>query len=298
MSGDLVGLLVDIQVSRLCRASATAAALYDHLITFSDEVELIWKQRWSIAKVLFFVTRYCGNAVIIAVLISLLVDIPSDSVCKAAAEFQNWAATIPAWVVQVIMQFRLFALYDRSMWIATLMATSFTLQIIAVIVITTSDLHGFEVISQSFPGFTFCLITKLPRFSYAGWACIMAFETLLFSLALYKTIIRLCRTDKWWKGGNVSDVLLRDNILYYFAAFTTYTLVTIALFALPPMWIEVFGSYTGTITCTLGSRLVLNIRKASYRHQECVDTAEIGYQLQELDLNIVNRWSLDDPERR
>ncbi|KDQ51715.1 hypothetical protein JAAARDRAFT_503028 [Jaapia argillacea MUCL 33604] len=48
--------------------AATLIAVYDHIITFDQEVELIWRKRWSISKVLFLMVRYCGNGVIVAVL--------------------------------------------------------------------------------------------------------------------------------------------------------------------------------------------------------------------------------------
>ena len=32
--------------------------VYDYLLSFSQEVELVWGSAWSITKVLFFVTRY------------------------------------------------------------------------------------------------------------------------------------------------------------------------------------------------------------------------------------------------
>jgi hypothetical protein len=32
--------------------------VYDYMLTFKDEVRLVWPSRWSIGKVLFFLTRY------------------------------------------------------------------------------------------------------------------------------------------------------------------------------------------------------------------------------------------------
>jgi len=32
--------------------------LYDHCLTFDDEIELIWKARWRIPKILFLFLRY------------------------------------------------------------------------------------------------------------------------------------------------------------------------------------------------------------------------------------------------
>ncbi|VDB96530.1 unnamed protein product [Peniophora sp. CBMAI 1063] len=39
--------------------------LYDHMLTFADEVELIWKAPRSIARTLFLINRYCVPAMVI-----------------------------------------------------------------------------------------------------------------------------------------------------------------------------------------------------------------------------------------
>ncbi|KAL0575100.1 hypothetical protein V5O48_006876, partial [Marasmius crinis-equi] len=43
----------------------SAMLLYDYLLTFSEEVELIWKARWTIPKVLFLIMRYCVPAALL-----------------------------------------------------------------------------------------------------------------------------------------------------------------------------------------------------------------------------------------
>lgn len=40
-------------------------SLYEHSTTLDLEVELIWKKRWSIVKVLFILNRYLGEALFI-----------------------------------------------------------------------------------------------------------------------------------------------------------------------------------------------------------------------------------------
>ncbi|KAG1738374.1 uncharacterized protein EDB91DRAFT_457133 [Suillus paluster] len=40
--------------------AACAAVIYDWVLTFEEEIELIWRQRWSLITVLYLVIRYIG----------------------------------------------------------------------------------------------------------------------------------------------------------------------------------------------------------------------------------------------
>ncbi|EEB89744.1 hypothetical protein MPER_12126, partial [Moniliophthora perniciosa FA553] len=40
------------------RAAGVVILLYDHLLTFDDEVELIWKGEWRFPKLMFLFIRY------------------------------------------------------------------------------------------------------------------------------------------------------------------------------------------------------------------------------------------------
>ncbi|KDQ56065.1 hypothetical protein JAAARDRAFT_319628 [Jaapia argillacea MUCL 33604] len=122
----------------------------------------------------------------------------------------------------------------------------------------------------------------MPTQSVGTWLSMMAFEGILFFLVLYKTVIHLLRLNYPWRRNGATEVLLRDNILYFLVIFSIYCFTVIAWFTLPIIWIEVLSSLNVTATCTLGCRLLLNIREASYRHEECVNTEEIDFQLREL----------------
>ncbi|KAH7909399.1 hypothetical protein BJ138DRAFT_1155389 [Hygrophoropsis aurantiaca] len=39
-----------------------AVVIYDQILNFSQEVDLVWNRRWSIVTLLYFVARYCGSA--------------------------------------------------------------------------------------------------------------------------------------------------------------------------------------------------------------------------------------------
>ncbi|KDQ58832.1 hypothetical protein JAAARDRAFT_192417 [Jaapia argillacea MUCL 33604] len=282
-------------------------------ICIDQEVELIWKQQWSVATILYILTRYIGNAIVIAILFLLLVDLHTTPIhvlpvisispfaavdpmnrCVSSVMFQGWAAIIPAWIVQVILQFRVYAIYDRSRWVAILMVAFFIVQIILATFFSLYDITDFHAESNNFGLVDFCVVTNIPKFAWASWVCIMAFEAVLFLLALWKAVVRVMQSKNRWRKGLVADILLRDNLSYFLATSTAYILIAMSMFALPPIWLEIFGSYSTVISCTLGSRLILNIRAASYRHQE-IDTEQIELELQDL-ATIRNRWSLSEIE--
>ncbi|KAI0768254.1 hypothetical protein BD413DRAFT_564638 [Trametes elegans] len=54
----LVQVMHDTFVANLCTAAAAAWLSYDVLLTFSQEVALIWRARWSAPKALFLLVRY------------------------------------------------------------------------------------------------------------------------------------------------------------------------------------------------------------------------------------------------
>ncbi|KAI9068662.1 hypothetical protein FKP32DRAFT_1672044 [Trametes sanguinea] len=54
----LVQVIKDTYIANLCTAAAASWLSYDIVLTFSQEVELIWRARWSLPKLLFFLVRY------------------------------------------------------------------------------------------------------------------------------------------------------------------------------------------------------------------------------------------------
>lgn len=65
---------------RLCSyflVASFTAVVYDWALTFGQELELIWKQRWSHMTILYLSVRYAGLPYAIAIVLS---GLPSVSV--------------------------------------------------------------------------------------------------------------------------------------------------------------------------------------------------------------------------
>ncbi|KAG2132837.1 uncharacterized protein EDB93DRAFT_893749 [Suillus bovinus] len=58
----------DVYDTIVRRLGVSAAVLYvwDFVLTFREEVDILWGTKWTTSRILFFINRYFGLAVIIA----------------------------------------------------------------------------------------------------------------------------------------------------------------------------------------------------------------------------------------
>lgn len=66
-------------------ASHAALLIADFLLTFTDEVQRIWRRRFTGAAVVFFVTRYAAVFERIILIISVVIPASQDKVREAIA---------------------------------------------------------------------------------------------------------------------------------------------------------------------------------------------------------------------
>ncbi|KAG1778963.1 hypothetical protein EV702DRAFT_1277409 [Suillus placidus] len=95
--------------------AAGAVVVYDWVLTIGQEIELIWRQRWSLMTVLYLVIRYVGIPFSV---VNVLVNMPFVSMTDAVSNIINYAINgtnvVVAAMLGVIMVTRLHAMYQRS----------------------------------------------------------------------------------------------------------------------------------------------------------------------------------------
>ncbi|KAG2341233.1 hypothetical protein BDR05DRAFT_463331 [Suillus weaverae] len=70
-------------------AVATGAmVVYDWVLTLGQEIELIWRQRWSLMTVLYLVIRYIGPPYFV---VYILLNMPLVSLTDAVSNIMNYA---------------------------------------------------------------------------------------------------------------------------------------------------------------------------------------------------------------
>ncbi|KAG2033298.1 hypothetical protein BDR03DRAFT_696514 [Suillus americanus] len=95
--------------------AAGVIMVYDWVLTLGQEIELIWRQRWSLMTVLYLAIRYIGMPYyVISVLGNTTTISLTDAVSEIAYYIMNGTGVVVVAMLGVIMITRLHAMYQRS----------------------------------------------------------------------------------------------------------------------------------------------------------------------------------------
>ncbi|KAF9445191.1 hypothetical protein P691DRAFT_283424 [Macrolepiota fuliginosa MF-IS2] len=259
-----------LYLQHYCQLAALVITFYDHIITFDQELEMIWKKRWSKSKILYLMCRYIGDILILGETYLYLNQQPTDAslVGMWATRILAMIAFICTWTTQLILKFRITALYNSRLLSRCLTAV-FVGGIISLIILGLLSLNGMQVISEPIHGIHQCTCTKLPPNAFMLWFPILFFDTLLFSLAIGIVVInwrRKCSQPLSPESGGPSlvAVLLRDNFEYFFLAFGIYLTTTVVWLSAKPQYFSIPACFSYSIVTVMGCRLILNLCDAYY----------------------------------
>ncbi|KAF9040758.1 hypothetical protein BJ165DRAFT_1491939 [Panaeolus papilionaceus] len=111
------------------QVAATVMLFYDHMLTFSDEVERVWKQRFTGASLLFYINRYVTAMQAIILLDAFDDPIWTKGVCDHFVIFEGASTTVLIAVCELIMILRVYALYECSTLLLAVLLTIWGIQI-------------------------------------------------------------------------------------------------------------------------------------------------------------------------
>jgi len=268
---ELIDTLQLTQTTRYAQIAAGVIVFYDIIVTLDQEYEFIWTKSWSYVKVLYLWNRYFGLLAILLDLITYIDGILTSKACFAWYTFQLFSSCLIIWTLQIIMQIRLWTLYDCSRKILVFMGLAFLSEVIAMTTIFGVMAQGTIVVSSMGA----CMFLKVPNLGVAFWIPSLIYEGFLLGLAVIAAYAQLERIGSWdirtWDMRRLANVVLRDNILYFLTTITLYLATVIMLLKLSPILDNIPDAFTVSLTCILGSRLMLNLREAFYRPQRAND---------------------------
>ncbi|KAG2107140.1 uncharacterized protein F5147DRAFT_837412 [Suillus discolor] len=259
--------------------AAGVVVVYDWALTVGQEIELIWKQRWSLMTALYLVIRYIGLPYSI---INVLMNIPFVSLTDAVSYIMDYALNVTCVVVAamvgVIMIARLHAMYQGSRMILITLVIIFLAANIAYGVNAAIALRHLVAQELILSGTYMCL------FSFEGdgklsflmiWIINAVWELLALCLSVWIVVkhFRDLRRLGSSTGSTIRDcfrVLIRSHV-HYFACFlanaSCLAFITGASEMETSSYMEiltlggVLQVLFGVQAFVLGPRLILSIRQ-------------------------------------
>ncbi|KAG1798956.1 uncharacterized protein HD556DRAFT_1525434 [Suillus plorans] len=258
--------------------AAGVVVIYDWALTLGQEIELIWRQRWSLMTVLYLVMRYIGIPYsVISVLQGTPLVLLTDAVSNVMDYAQNGTNVVVAAMLGIIMIARLHAMYQGSRKMLIFLVTIFLAVNIACGVITVIDLKyvvGEEWILSGVYMCSYGVEGDVQLLYSLVWMLITIWEVLALCLSVWVAVkhFRELRRLGPLTGSTIGDcfrVLIQSHILY-FASFFCVSCSQFATLSPEILNSDSFGAaiLNGTLLIllvvqmfVLGPRLILSVRE-------------------------------------
>lgn len=264
-AADFLRLVQIARLTRICQLVPSVVMVYDYLISVDQEVEQIWKRPRTTTTILYLILRYFGTLCGVFNATVFLSDV-SEEFCNTFMIMQGWPACFLVWLVQIILQMRLFALYNRSRKVLLLMGSAFLVEILAMIAILITANLTSGTSNEPIPGVKICTNEDTSNSFYVFWLPILCFEFLLCSLAVRAGIQRSRDEISYMALSNrvfLFDVLIKGNVGYFLVIFLVGVVNAVMWGALSPEWVEIPEGFPHGVAVIAGCRLILHIRHAA-----------------------------------
>ncbi|KAG2365564.1 hypothetical protein BDR07DRAFT_1459051, partial [Suillus spraguei] len=272
------------RISSYLIVAAFVGLLYDWLqsflaLTFGREVDLVWRQPWSLMTILYLSVRYLG---IFYAALDMRRSFPTNSLTDTVGWILYvvciWIYIVVVLLLWVITITRLYAMYQRSRkMLIFLVVPSVVVNIFNGVATIAATMHGSgeELILSGTYQCTINYAEDILLLSSINWILGTVWEVLVLCLAVWIAVKHFRELRQHSAGGIIEDcftVLIKTHVLY-FASFVAavscfeynikfsptsstniYNMDTQTSYGLLQIWVVVQ-------LFVLGPRLILSIRE-------------------------------------
>ncbi|KAF9000437.1 hypothetical protein BDQ17DRAFT_673751 [Cyathus striatus] len=243
-----------VRILRCTQLVATLITLYDHACSIDAEVKYIWSSKsWNSSKILFVATRYIGDIFVIFQWYTafLLKSVSTTKIFRIVP----WGTSLLIYLCQVILCYRLSALYNNTKRFIYTLCFIFLLEMLGTVGTLVYEMKLFDAAVSELHENCINVVNKNVS---PYWIIIIVFETVLLSL----TIRKFCsdfRHAPTLRIVSLGKLIVMDSIMYYCAAFVVYFALGIIWTVKPGLNRQVTASFVPAFSTTIGCRLILHL---------------------------------------
>ncbi|EJD46768.1 hypothetical protein AURDEDRAFT_151522 [Auricularia subglabra TFB-10046 SS5] len=253
----MVALAEIVFINNCLRFVPITLLIYDWAVTLDDEVNLIWLRSTGVLKLTFLALRY-GPLVPVSLAVFGFVPV-SDRVYRIQTDINVAAMTIILAVVQVLLQVRVYVMYNKSRTLLWINAVLFVVEHTIFIYLSLHFAPRITPIGDA-PTSRCHACSVYPRSFALTFLTPLLYESYLVFLAARKSWTY--RENSRHLGTNSTlSVLVRGSV-QYFILVASGMAISLVLFAAAPrfvLWVDMLTDATASLG---GTRLILSVRKA------------------------------------
>jgi len=255
--------------------------IWDHAITFGDEVRYIWKGRkkTTLIIILFLINRYLTPLNFILNLFAYLSPVWNPTLCSHFVRYEGSTIVVALGITALMMMIRVTAIYSGSRLVLGVMISVFLVEMGVMAwllsgahaVVHEKGIHGCSMVFSSDIGFWPSASAWLPLL-YDTIVLVLTLSRTLYSIKGLREVARASssgggggrggfRGYGGGAGGSISRILLKDGILYFSVIFVANFVLTVMILKAPPGIQNICAQFEQLITVTMISRITISLRK-------------------------------------
>jgi hypothetical protein len=257
---------------------------YDYFLTLPSEIELIWKAKFNIVKVLFLLSRYPTFIdVPVAVYMSVMPDIPRDQ-CIPLNNISSWLTVLGIGIAEAIILLRTYAIWGRSRKVLFGLSALLAAFYIPSLAITAIFLRPIKAGSPPFPWLTGCFLVGGSPIIFFNFVFLILFETVIVVMTSYKGY-------KTFLGSRdpLIATLYRDGILFFIFLFLISLTNVLILSLGPNEYQNLITTFQRVMHSLLSCRVLLHVREVNRIQTEGTPLREIRVHSPRTSHSVVHR---------
>ncbi|KAF9479986.1 hypothetical protein BDN70DRAFT_654957 [Pholiota conissans] len=252
--------------------SSLVWVLHDYFVTLEDEITYIWKQKACLSKIMFLWIRYYTIILVAFDTVQIhafaIRGVTSRGLCVAIDPTTRIAGAISLWSIEIVMQLRIYVLFNRSKKMLFFNAGLFTISIglFLWIMVVNAINRNKLIVNDLHIGLLGCPGVNGGS-QWAQWIPATVFELTLFGFALYKGIMSNTIRIKIGNRLSLGAVIISENVIYFFSIaclLVFNNLMVVGATKIPWFGFGPFHAAIGIVT----SRMLIHLRKFSYKNLE------------------------------
>ncbi|KZV97790.1 hypothetical protein EXIGLDRAFT_729889 [Exidia glandulosa HHB12029] len=197
------------------QVACTAWFLYDWALTIEDEIDYIWRRRWTFTKVLYILIRLT-TLVLLGAETAQYVFL--ENLSKSQCDIFSWALAIATAVVivevDIVLQLRVYVMYQRSRRILWTNAALCVLNVAcaAIILVFFFSETQFVAVPPWIQGSCYDVRSEALG---AVWVAPLCYELYLTLLTVHKLVRDYRLFGRMEEQSSLLSVLVRDSVVYF-----------------------------------------------------------------------------------
>lgn len=249
-----------MDVTRLIASFDLASStimIWDYVLTFGMEVDLVWNSEWNFIKGLYLFQRYLPFIDIISIALYYQIG---GSLTKTGCQNLYYATAVTTVLglaaSEMLLTYRTWAVWNRNQRLSIILPILYALVWGSGFVVLSIFLKSITFGDPPYPGFKSCFLMHSNKDLVFLWALLIIWDTLMMILMLVPAF-RAYRS-----GGNSTliKVVYRDGVIYYLYLFVLSSTNVVVVKSLPTQHQHLLTSMERMLHSILTSRILLHIR--------------------------------------